>query len=418
MKKLLYTITLLLAFTFAQAQNDLKARIEFEEAEKAFTEENYETALKHLNETEKLLGQWTPVVSYLKIESLYALTNMENFAAPTIEPLYEEVTQYMAYLNKLKSDEVPMEKYKVIYGIETKLKKNGFKEFQEDFVAAYKAQGLGKYEIAFPLWEKIAENRNSYAIYNLAIICEKKGDYKKALGYYQQSADLGLDSALFQLGYINRYGDSEKYGIIRNESQGEMYIRKAAEMGHTEAAYTIGNLYFFKYRNEPEKSIQWFEKAVMKGNTRAMLGLGTLYHWSESDIVRSYTKAEHWYRQALEKAIEENDKKIEGYAYECLGILYSSDKINQIDQAKDMFEKSVLSGNKASLLRIADIYYSGIGGADKDYFKAAKYYEKYYEIEKKNDSYIDNLIEIYNRGGNGIEKDKEKAKKWKEIRRK
>ncbi len=60
MKKLYTFLILLYAFTFAQAQNDLKARLEFEEAEKAFSEENYETALKHLNETEKELGRWTP----------------------------------------------------------------------------------------------------------------------------------------------------------------------------------------------------------------------------------------------------------------------------------------------------------------------------------------------------------------------
>lgn len=122
MKKLYTFLIVLFTFMFAQAQNDIKARIEFEEAEKAFSEENYETTLKHLNQTEKELGRRTPNVSYLKIESLYALTDMGNFGAPTMQPLYEEVTKYMEYLNKLKSDNVPMEKYKVVYSIEKTLK--------------------------------------------------------------------------------------------------------------------------------------------------------------------------------------------------------------------------------------------------------------------------------------------------------
>lgn len=95
MRQILYILILFFTFTFAQAQNDLKARLEFEGAEKAFSTENYETALKHLNETEKLLGQRTPIVSYLKIESLYALTDMEDFAVSTIQPLYDKVTKYM-----------------------------------------------------------------------------------------------------------------------------------------------------------------------------------------------------------------------------------------------------------------------------------------------------------------------------------
>lgn len=97
MKKLIY-ITLLLAFTFTYAQNDMKARLEFEEAETAFAAEDYEKALLHLTETEKLIGKWTPVVSFMKIETLFALVDTSSFGDPKMEPLYEEVTQYMKHL--------------------------------------------------------------------------------------------------------------------------------------------------------------------------------------------------------------------------------------------------------------------------------------------------------------------------------
>lgn len=130
----------------------MKARIEFEEAEKSFTEENYEIGLKHLNQTEKELGRWTPNVSYLKIESLYALTDMGNCTAPTMQPLYHEVTQYMAYMNKLKSDDIPMGKYKNVYAIEKTLKAIKLEERQNlEFLKAKKEHDAENYDVAIPL---------------------------------------------------------------------------------------------------------------------------------------------------------------------------------------------------------------------------------------------------------------------------
>lgn len=90
----------------------------------------------------------------------------------------------------------------------------------------------------------------------------------------------------------------------------------------------------------------------------------------------------------------------------------------QLQKAIENYEKAAEAGNTEAMPKIANLYYSGKNNITKDYAKAAKYYEQYYNSEKKNEAYIDNLIEIYNRGGHGVEKDKEKAKHWKAIRRK
>jgi len=95
------------------------------------------------------------------------------------------------------------------------------------------------------------------------------------------------------------------------------------------------------------------------------------------------------------------------------------------DEALDFLKKAETGLGKAAeagylqgILETANLYFSGKGGITKNYTKAAKYYESYYKSEKKNEGYLDNLIEIYNRGGHGMEKDKEKAKYWKNITRK
>lgn len=52
------------------SQGNLKAKIEYENAEQAFAEEKYEDALTSLLEVENLLQKWTPNVSFLKIQVL------------------------------------------------------------------------------------------------------------------------------------------------------------------------------------------------------------------------------------------------------------------------------------------------------------------------------------------------------------
>src|SRR5690606_37798071 len=100
-----------------------------------------------------------------------------------------------------------------------------------------------------------------------------------------------------------------------------------------------------------------------------------------------------------------------------LAKLYSLSDNDQPQKALENFEKAAEANYLIGMMETASLYYSGKGGITKDYAKAANYYERYYASEKSNESYLDNLIDIYNRGGNGITKNKEKAKYWKNIRK-
>lgn len=461
MRKLYTFLILIFAFTFAQAQNDIKARIEFEEAEKAFTEENYETAIKHLNQTEKELGRWTPNVSYLKIESLYAVTDMGNFGAPTMQPLYEEVTQYMAYLNKLKSDDVPMEKYKVVYGIEKTLKALKLEERQSpEFLKAKKEHDAKNYDVAIQLWEKLAQKNNSWAMRNLGVVYETKKDNEKAKEWYLKALEKGNGDAALKLAEIDKDNTQKYYeksaqlghphGIYAlgwytnkdgNVTRSMEYYQQAVDLGSADGLFGLAVLYYNNKENEkaishfkksqlkgnlaaifnlgviycngdrvpksPQVGIEYYNKAAKGGYLNAMKNLGEIYEEGLYDVPRDHEKAAYWYEK-----MSDIDK---GLGYEKLGDLY---RRKQPKKALEYYEGAMNAGQLRSKYLVAHIYFSGEGGITKDYAKAIKYYEEYYTSEKKNDSYIDNLIEMYNRGGNGIEKDKEKAKYWKDIRRK
>lgn len=474
MKKTIYTLLLILTFNFSQAQNDVKARLEFEEAEKAFSEENYESALKHLNEAENHLGKWTPLVSYLKIESLYALTDMGSLASPTMQPLYEEVTRYMGYFNKQKSDEVPMDKYKVVYGIEKTLKVLKLEERQiPEFLKAKTAHDAQNYDEAIPLYEKLVQKGNSWAMRNTGLSYEglKELDkaflwYKKALEsgnaqaaldlssldfiggkdearkwyekaaklghpygilmqgayaentdnnptkameYYQQAADLGIVEGLNCMGYIYETGK----GVPKDAKKAESYYLKASKKADGGfAMLQIGKLYQYGENGiikNLKTAMQWYLKAVEKKDTEAMRYIGWIYQQGLGEYVKDYNKAEQWYQKAIENGGQ--------YEYFLLGILYSLTDNYQPQKALKNYDKAADLGYTKGMIKAADFYFTGKDGITKDYAKAAKYYEKYYNSEKKNAAYIDSLIQIYSRGGHGVEKDKEKAKKWKEIRR-
>lgn len=473
MKKIYTFLLILVAFTFSRAQNDLKARIEFEEAETAFTEENYETALKHINEAEKLIGKWTSLTSYLKIESLYAMTDMGNAFDENMQPLYMEVEKYMNYMNNLDSNEVPTEKYKSVYAIEKVLKRLKFEERQSsEFI---EAKNEKDHKVAITLFKPLAEKGNSWAIRNIGVshenlkeldqtfLCYEKAvesgnaqaaldlanldfiggkdearkwhekaaklghpygifmqgwyaentdnNIHKAMEYYQQAADLGSVGGLNYIGEIYRQGK----GVSKDSKKAESYYLKAAKKKDGGfAMFQIGALYHNGNNGiiqNHKTAMEWYLKAVENKNPNAMYNIGWMYQNGQDGYPKNYQKAEEWYLKARE--IGRSNKS----EYNLLGDLYSLADNNNPQKAVEYYEKYAEAGYTEGMIKTANIYFSGKGGIPKDFAKATKYYEKYYDQEKKNEAYLDNLIEIYNRGGYGIEKDKEKSKKWKIIRR-
>jgi len=396
---------------------------------------------------------------------LYAVTDMGYFGASTMQPLYEEVAKYMAYLNKLKSDDVPMDKYKVVYGIEKTLKALKLDERQSaEFLKAKTAHDAKNYDLVIPLWEKLAQKGNSWAMRNLGLIYEVKKDndkakewylkaiknnngvaaedlakidkenarkyyekaaqlgypiglfwegvyaelydknQTKAMSYYQQAADLGSAVAFYKIG--------EKYYDAKDYTKAFPYLKKAVAKGSFSSMHKMGMLYFVGGGVEKNTALamEYWLKAANNGNSDAMHSIASVYNEGMGGYPKDYKKAVEWFQKNIDSGDEAS------YIY--LGDLYSLSDNSNPKKALENYEIAAEGGYLKGILESANIYFSGKGGITKDYVKAIKYYEKYYDNVKKNESYIDNLIEMYNRGGNGIEKDKEKAKYWKDIRRK
>lgn len=371
-----------------------------------------------------------------------------------------------------------MEKYKVVYAIEKIFTSLKFSERQSiEFQKAKKEHDAENYAVAFNLYEKLAQKGNSWAMRNIGVLYryglgrdkdlekakewyikavnkgnseaaydlgstihlesqETRGDYEKwylkaaemgnpygsymsativgykdpskRLEYTLKAADLGISGAMVEVGNIYQKGES----VEKDYNKAAEYFKKAMVKGNSEALGRLGNLYFDgsgveKNRN---KAMELYLKSAQKGNPDGMRSIAWIYEAGRGGFPKDYAKAESWYF----KAIEVKDV----YSYLKLAELYSVPDNKQPQKALENYEKAAEIGYTDGMLQTANIYYSSKDGITKDFAKAVKYYEKYYERKKKNEAYIDNIIDMYNRGGNGLEKNKEKVKYWREIRRK
>jgi hypothetical protein len=121
MKKIFFILSLILASMAMHAQNELSARIEMENAEKAYSENRFSDALQHLDKTQELLGRWTGKVSHLKILILDRLCDYSKLKSTYFTQLELEVGKYLDYANK-NAGEVVIDKVREAYDIDKRLK--------------------------------------------------------------------------------------------------------------------------------------------------------------------------------------------------------------------------------------------------------------------------------------------------------
>ena len=157
--------------------------------------------------------------------------------------------------------------YFIVFGISAQTT-----NFKEDYKEADQYHNLKKYDLALPLYKKVAEQGSVHAQFNVGT-------------YYL----LGL-------------------GITKNHYQAINWFKKAAKQGHIRAQYNLGELYI-SYMKDIEKGVYWLEKAAKSGYGAAQTNLGITYYDRGE-----YNKAADWFFKAVQKQIPE--------AYYYMGLMY------------------------------------------------------------------------------------------------
>ncbi|UZO06621.1 uncharacterized protein OCT59_026935 [Rhizophagus irregularis] len=147
--------------------------------------------------------------------------------------------------------------------------------------------------------EKLAENGNREAIFNLAIRYEggngTEKNLEKAFYWYKKAAENGDADAMNNLAVCYEYGE----GIEKNLEKAFYWYQKAAENGVKEAMFNLAMCCYSGEGTEKnlEKAFSWYQNAAEHGNTSTMNNLAGMYYNGEG-TEKNLEKAFYWQQRA------------------------------------------------------------------------------------------------------------------------
>ncbi len=248
LRKLLLIITFMVFSTGnIFAQNEMKARIVYEDAETAFQNQEYEKTITLLTEAEKLLGKWSAKIGYLKIVSLDKFVNYEEWNDKADE-LDRQVQAYLKHTEKMSSDQIDMDIMREINTIDENLafgKKIIAWEKMPEYLNAKKAEKDRKEDDAYNWYLKAYEKGNILATVEIGYYYFRKYDYSTAIEWFQKGIDKKYGRAYRALGL--RYENGQ--GVPRNVEKALEYFLLAFEKGDPYAAKEISNYYWYNKKD-------------------------------------------------------------------------------------------------------------------------------------------------------------------------
>lgn len=272
-----------------------------------------------------------------------------------------------------------------------------------------------KFDEAFELFEKLAENGNGRAMYFLGefyaqpygkieknkekgkewrIKGKKAGDILSTLNIgrllsknleernsiflksFEKVLKLSKDKDVFaqhELAEMYLYG----YGIKKNKEEGIKLLKKSAKLGYWRAMIDLGNIYY--NQEKYEEAIEWFRRSFVKGYDLGGYNLAMCYYHGNG-VKKDYKTA----IRLLEEVYDLKDSA-SGLSANCLGNIYCFRKNNMIPFFKDYkiavewYKKGIERGYNRAYYNLAKCYYNG-NGVEKDKNKAYELYRKAAEL--------------------------------------
>ena len=118
----------------------------------------------------------------------------------------------------------------------------------DDMEDAAEAYYMNDYSTAITLYEKLAEQGDARAQFNLALIYDQgirgSHDYDRAFYWYTKAAEQGIAEAQYNLALMYLNGlNNDKQDLKYNYQQAFDWFKKAAEQGDVKAQINLGELY-------------------------------------------------------------------------------------------------------------------------------------------------------------------------------
>lgn len=210
------------------------------------------------------------------------------------------------------------------------------------------------------------------------------GEYGEALKVFQSPPLAGNAEALYQQAEILGMDEDELISVKPDAIQARLLYKKAADMGHTEAAFRLGQSYYFDADTAENRAqtILWWRVAASKGHAGAAFYLADLF--IDSPSAERLQEAGKF----LEPLTRNEDDA--GKAHFLLGKIYRKGPEGEPDYAKavDHFRKAADLGMKIAKSELAFHHVKGLG-VEKDLNRALALLEE----ANKDSDFFDEPIE-------------------------
>lgn len=220
--------------------------------------------------------------------------------------------------------------------------------------------------------------------------------------YYSDNLESKIDVANFQFLQGKKYNFGYG-GVIPDYAEAALWYAKAANQGHAQAQWNLGNLYANGMGVEPDlrEAVEWYTKAALQGHAQAQNDLGEHYSYGQGINEDKYTAVE-WYSKAAQQGNADAQNNL-GCMY-----LYGEGVEQNKQKAFDWYERAAQQGHAEAEFNLGVMYQHG-DGIDKNLHIAFKWYKSAAEHDLSEAQY--NIALMYEHGY-GVEQNTNKAMEW------
>lgn len=187
-------------------------------------------------------------------------------------------------------------------------------------------------------------------------------DNKKAVYWYQKSADQGYARAQLDLGTMYAHGT----GVQENYQKAIEWYSKAADQGYAKAQNNMGLMFETGkgVSKDYQKAVEWYQKAANQGSAVAQCNLGFMYEKGKG-VIKNLCRAIEWYQKAAEQGSARAQYNL-GYLYDKYEY---AEEWGSSQKAVEWYKKAADQGHSKAQYKLGELYRCG-HGVSRDYYKA------------------------------------------------
>ena len=206
-------------------------------------------------------------------------------------------------------------------------------------------------------------------------------DRKEALRWYFKAAEQGHDDAQWLVGNMYSSGD----GVEKNYYRAKEWYEKAANTGNELAQQALGRLYAEGkgVSKNYSTAIKWFKEAIERGSSGALLALGSMYETGKG-VAKDQNRATELYQKAASlggyvatKLIESLDlaQKGDAGAQYWVGFHWIGGFgfVEDVDEGLRWYHKAAAQGHAHTINALGEMYKDG-WKVSQDYVLAHAWY--------------------------------------------